>query len=234
MAVDSGFLLELWILYSIGALWLLLRLSVRIRTIGILALHLDDMFSVLVLGSWTVNCVNIHIVHCMGTSIALIPSDDPDIMASRIERAEYGRKVNFSTWHTYILQLWCLKGTVLVFYRRLAINRWQETLLKVTSWFCAITFIILMGILTFSCIPYQNNWRVWPPPVSWCKSKQKLLIVTSCFNASTDILLLTIPIPLIWKLSLPPLKRAGVVILLSSGVFVLIAWFVLCRCTNSN
>ena len=86
------------------------------------------------------------------------------------------------------MQLWCLKGTVLVFYRRLAIDRWQEILLKITTWFCAATFIGLMCVLTFSCFPYHENWQVWPRPPPWCSAKPKLLIATSCLNAFTDIM----------------------------------------------
>ncbi|PSN64939.1 hypothetical protein BS50DRAFT_644848 [Corynespora cassiicola Philippines] len=223
MAVGIEFLIEVWVLYAIGVLWLLLRLAVRLRTVGILALQLDDAFTLLVLASWTVNCVGIHITYYTGSAIGFVPSEDSRTRAYQLARAEYGAKLYFTTWYTYIMQLWCLKGTVLVFYRRLAIDRWQEILLKITTWFCAATFIGLMCVLTFSCFPYHENWQVWPRPPSWCSAKPKLLIATSCFNAFTDIMLLTIPVPLLWKLTLPPIKKACLVILLSSGIFVLAA-----------
>lgn len=45
---------EVWTWYGIGLLWLLLRFFVRIRTLGLSHLQLDDFFAFWVLVTWTI------------------------------------------------------------------------------------------------------------------------------------------------------------------------------------
>lgn len=45
---------EVWTWYGIGMTWLLLRFFVRIRTLGVLHLQLDDFFAFWVLVTWTI------------------------------------------------------------------------------------------------------------------------------------------------------------------------------------
>lgn len=45
---------EVWAWYGVGITWLLLRLFVRIRTLGLFHLQLDDFFAFLVLVTWTI------------------------------------------------------------------------------------------------------------------------------------------------------------------------------------
>lgn len=51
---ETTFLPEIWSWYGIGLLWLLLRFFVRIKSLGLAGLQLDDFFAFWVLVSWTI------------------------------------------------------------------------------------------------------------------------------------------------------------------------------------
>jgi hypothetical protein len=47
-------------------------------------------------------------------------------------------------------------------------------------------------------------------------------------NVVTDLYLMSIPIPMLWNSSLKPLKKAGLILLFSGGVFVTVAAILRC------
>jgi hypothetical protein len=47
-------------------------------------------------------------------------------------------------------------------------------------------------------------------------------------NAVTDLYLMCIPIPMLWSSSLRPLKKAGLMLLFSGGIFVTAAGILRC------
>lgn len=49
-----AFLSEIWSWYGVGLLWLLLRFFVRIKSLELAGLQLDDFFAFWVLVSWTI------------------------------------------------------------------------------------------------------------------------------------------------------------------------------------
>ncbi|KAF2711881.1 hypothetical protein K504DRAFT_374326, partial [Pleomassaria siparia CBS 279.74] len=216
------FLPEIWFLYAVGTFWLILRFFVRIRTRGLCGLEPDDAFSFLVLICWTNMCVGIQITYYTGAAVDYTPEDMVDFTQSHLEQVEYGTKLYFMTMYA-ILMVFSLKGTVISFYERLAFCNWQNLLLKWTKVYCVLGFIAITCVLSFSCWPYSRNWAVRPYPGLECTAKPQFFIVLSCLNASGDALLLCIPIPLFWRLRLPLLKKIGMVILLSSGIFVMAA-----------
>jgi hypothetical protein len=54
------------------------------------------------------------------------------------------------------------------------------------------------------------------------------IFVTLVLNVITDIYLMSIPIPMLWRASLRPAKKAGLILLFSGGIFVMIAGILRC------
>ena len=54
------------------------------------------------------------------------------------------------------------------------------------------------------------------------------IFVTVVLNVITDIYLMSIPIPMLLKASLKPLKKAGLIFLFSGGIFVMVAGILRC------
>nr|WGG62600.1 SorE [Stagonospora sp.] len=61
LAKDPAFLPEVWTLYGLGAAWLVLRIIVRIRMMGLSGLDLADGLAVVALAAWTYTAVAVEI-----------------------------------------------------------------------------------------------------------------------------------------------------------------------------
>lgn len=116
-----------------------------------------------------------------------------------------------------------LKAVVILLYRRLAFGDWQKKLLHFTVAMCVIGWISTTLMLSLMCLPFKRRFIVRPLPDNKCTASSTFFIVLSCFNASTDALLLTVPLPMLWTLRIPLYRRVGVFILLASGIFVMAA-----------
>jgi hypothetical protein len=65
-------------------------------------------------------------------------------------------------------------------------------------------------VLTFPldvCQPAVSNQIIW---VYWV------------FNVATDLYIISVPLPMLWGSSLKPLKKVGLMILFSGGLFVVV------------
>lgn len=122
-----------------------------------------------------------------------------------------------------ISMVFSLKAVVIILYRRLAFGIWQKKLLDFTVALCIIGFLSTTLMLSLMCLPFERRFQVRPLPNNTCTASSTFFIVLSCFNAATDALLLTIPLPILWTLRISLHRRIGVFLLLASGIFVMAA-----------
>lgn len=97
--------------------------------------------------------------------------------------------------------------------------------LIVTTW-CAV----LLGIL-FGCgLPFAKNWQINPNPGNACQPAVSRIdiLMTVVLNVATDMYLLSIPIPLLWKARLPLVQKFAVAFCFSGGLFVTTAAILRC------
>ena len=90
--------------------------------------------------------------------------------------------------------------------------------LIITSW------LVLMLIIFCSCSPFKNYWQIHPDPGNYCQPGISTSIIWSQFvmNVFTDLFLLFIPMPMLWKSSLHFYKKIATTVVLSAGVFIVI------------
>lgn len=67
---------------------------------------------------------------------------------------------------------------------------------------------------TLICIPIAHNWN--PRIPAHCGNKQLLAIIPPIPWIVTDLVILLMPLPMVWKLQLPRLQRVGL-----AGLFLL-------------
>lgn len=67
-------------------------------------------------------------------------------------------------------------------------------------------------------------WQIFPNPGPQCQPAISNQIVWMYFsmNVSTDIYIITIPMPMLWQANLKPLRKIGLLILFSSGLLVVV------------
>ncbi|KAF1930457.1 uncharacterized protein M421DRAFT_418776 [Didymella exigua CBS 183.55] len=222
-ARDSEFLPEVWGLYSLGTIWILLRFAIRLRTDGISGLRLDDALAVIALMAWTYTCTIIQITYYTGTNTDFTATEIEKFDQMKYDQVVYGSKLFLGSWYAYLVLIFTLKGIVLLLYRRIFYEPWQKWVLMTTTGLSVLGFTALTLGFTLRCLPYHQRWQLVPRPPIKCTASPKILIATSCVNAVTDVFLLSVPVSLLWNLNKPLRTRLAVFILLASGVFVLAA-----------
>ena len=110
------------------------------------------------------------------------------------------------------------------------------------------TWIAVLLSILLGCRPLEKNWQIYPDPGSkslesfrhgndhsdifpdFCQPAiSKIdIFVTVVLNVLTDIYLLSIPIPMLWQSSLKSVKKAGLILLFSGGIFVTMAGILRC------
>ncbi|KAJ4355857.1 uncharacterized protein N0V89_003878 [Didymosphaeria variabile] len=220
---DKHFLPEIWALFSLGSLWVVIRFAVRIRTFGLYSLQIDDGFAFIALFCWAVIIAGINCTYYTATNIDYKPDEVWALTPDQVKGVEWGSKFYIITLYAYIAMVFSLKAIVIILYQRLAFGSWQKKLLKFTIVLCICGFIATTLMLSLMCLPYSRRFQVQPLPDNKCTASSTFFIVLSCLNATTDLLLLAIPVPLLWTLKIPLHKRIVVFVLLSSGIFVMAA-----------
>ncbi|CAI6337719.1 unnamed protein product [Periconia digitata] len=220
---DSRFLPEIWGLFAMGSLWVVMRFAVRLRTVGFYGLQIDDGFAFIALFCWAVIIAGIHCTYFTHTNIDYRPDEVWDLTPSEVRGVAWGTKFYIITLYAYITMVFSLKAIVIILYQRLACERWQKRLLHFTIFLCIAGWIAMNLMLSLLCLPYSKRFVVQPLPEPKCTASPTFFIALSCINATTDFLLLAIPVPILWTLRIPLHRRIGVFVLLASGIFVMAA-----------
>ena len=97
-------------------------------------------------------------------------------------------------------------------------------------WFrrtCYILFAIIAGygfasLLTalFRCHPVGAAWSSPAKGSASCLSIVKLQVAVGWINIATDVALMVLPMPVLWRLNMPWQKKAGVAVLFATGAAV--------------
>ncbi|KAJ5500216.1 hypothetical protein N7453_009267 [Penicillium expansum] len=240
---------ELWTLYSIGLAVTILRTYARCRAGGWRNLRLDDYLIWVAIILYTAQASLAHSVGNVSGGLAnngmtaaqreaLLPSN-PAYRARVI-----GSKIQIAGWTTYSALINSLKLSMLAFYVRLMDGLGRRYHIPIYVGFGLVIGSFLASVITIfaACRPFHKNWQINPDPGSQTPilslATQYLLTmplavcqpaistpvigVTFAANLITDPYLIFIPIPMLWKSSLKPLKKVAVTIVLSSGVFILV------------
>jgi len=67
------------------------------------------------------------------------------------------------------------------------------------------------------------NWQVVPAPPWKCAFRPQNFLAVAIPNILTDAAILMVPIPMLWQLKMPLKKKITIGVVLSSGLFVIIA-----------
>ena len=131
--------------------------------------------------------------------------------------------MQFLAWYSYVTLIWSLKACMLFFFSRLTFGLSQERFVKALGLICGVTYLAMFLTITVSCHPIQLNWQVKPKPPERCEVRLQNFYVCTVLNVTTDVALLAVPLPMLWKLRIPIRKKITLALLLSSAVFIIAA-----------
>lgn len=140
--------------YVLGVIIILLRWVSRLRTVGIKGLAGDDWMSIGVLCFFTMDAVTVTIVYYTGQNVGVTPEMLPSLTAADIARLEYGSKIELSAWYSYATLLWCMKFTMLFFYKRITTGTsYHKRLVVALMYFNAVAYAIAFIVVSTGCYP---------------------------------------------------------------------------------
>ncbi|PVH98159.1 hypothetical protein DM02DRAFT_683035 [Periconia macrospinosa] len=235
MSVVDDFLAELWTLWGIATLVVCLRVWARVALVGWRRLDWDDPLMVLALIFHTAGTVSAYYTVVVFKGLANDGMTEAQRAALDSNPEEWRLRVNGSKTHIigaimYTTVLWLLKACWLIYYMRLtdSVNtmRWR---IRISWLFLGTTYIAGLFIVIFKCLPLSKQWQIYPNPGNNCEPGNTHLMYVSvmAINTATDLYLMTIPLPVIYKLPIE-LKKIMLLALFSGGFLVII--FGILRC----
>ncbi|KAL2176939.1 uncharacterized protein P884DRAFT_184018, partial [Thermothelomyces heterothallicus CBS 202.75] len=231
----DSFVREAFSLLGIGLFVIGLRLYVRISSAGLKHLHADDYLMMLAAVAYSVETYLAYSVGAFWKGLANNGMTDEQRYLLDLDSKEYqwrvnGSKTQLAGWSTYTFLLWVIKAAMCSFYLRLTEGLGFEK--RIYAGFVLIfgTWLAVLLSILLGCQPFQKNWQIYPDPGNGCQPaiSKVDIFVTVVLNVITDIYLMSIPLPLLWKSSLRPLKKAGLMLLFSGGIFVTAAGILRC------
>ena len=108
------------------------------------------------------------------------------------------------------------KFSLLLFYRKISVDRWFRYSVYGIMAFIISYSIALVLSLIFACTPLEKNWDI-TVTTGHCVNKGKIYLATAGLNAGTDVILLVLPLPMIWQLSVPLVQKIGLACIFGIG-----------------
>ncbi|KAL2015762.1 hypothetical protein VTK56DRAFT_4853 [Thermocarpiscus australiensis] len=226
---------EAFSLLGVGLLMIGLRIYVRISSGGFKGLHVDDYLMAFAAVVYAAETYLAYSVGALWKGLANNAMTDEQRRLLDPDSEEYrlrinGSKTQVAGWCIYTLLLWTIKAAMCTFYLRLTSGLGFTKRIYAGFALIVATWIAVLLSILLGCLPLHKNWQIYPDPGNFCQPAiSKIdIVVTVVLNVLTDVYLMSIPIPMLWRSSLRPLKKAGLILLFSGGIFVTVAGILRC------
>ncbi|KAI0012720.1 hypothetical protein F4779DRAFT_566594 [Xylariaceae sp. FL0662B] len=226
MASDESFTL-----LGIGWFFILARVYHRWNQVGIANFQLDDYLMPLAGVVFTLETVAAYLVGAMFQGLTNSYMTDQQRAALDPNSEEYfnrqwGSKIQVIGWSFYAFIIWAVKFCIAVFYSRLTAGLQHLRLrIRIAYVLLAVTYLAVALTLILSCQPITKFWQINPDPGNLCQptNSRAYVLVVVIPNVLTDIYLLSIPLPLMWKVNISLKRKLALMLLFSGAVFCIMA-----------
>ncbi|KAI4861838.1 hypothetical protein F4820DRAFT_464370 [Hypoxylon rubiginosum] len=158
-------------------------------------------------------------------------SDERRATLSDTNPAEYttrqlASKVLIAVWSLSAFIIWALKVCLAVSYSRITARlRNLKLQVRLSYFFIGVTYVAVQVTILFSCRPISKLWQINPDPGNMChpSSSRAFIWVYFVLHIVTDLHLLCIPLPLLWKVNIGQRKKIILMSLFSGGIFTMVA-----------
>ncbi|OOO07735.1 hypothetical protein OAory_01042350 [Aspergillus oryzae] len=211
--------IESWTLYSIGVAATILRTYARGNAVGLRNLRADDYLVWVGILFYTAQTALAYSVGNVAHGLANNGMTDAQRAGLSLDDSEYryrviGSKIQVAGWTTYSALIWSLKLSMLAFYVRLTDGLGRRYRVPVST-------RTLAGSAS-SSLDLRDYTNTLSLDICQAAISKPIVWVSFAANISTDLYLITIPIPVLWSTKLKLVKKIASTIVLSAGVFVLV------------
>ncbi|KAL5116957.1 hypothetical protein ACEQ8H_005175 [Pleosporales sp. CAS-2024a] len=153
-----------------------------------------------------------------------------DLSPEEIAQRTYGSKIVLVVEQMQILTIWLIKACLLIMYRRMTFVLPQRRIVIGTAIYVALGFVV-MEVLYFAVCETQsssssitsNDEIADKKNQEQCNAATNHLITNAVFNMSSDLLILSIPIPVLFRVRLPKKNKAILIAVFMIGAFNIVA-----------
>ncbi|KAJ5560456.1 hypothetical protein N7513_002855 [Penicillium frequentans] len=232
----SEFVTEAFTLLGVAIVIIGLRTTARWIMVGPKNFQADDYIMLVACVVYGLETAAAYMVGAWFDGLANNSMTDEERATLSPDSHEYhlrvgGSKVQVTGWSLYTLLLWLLKTCMAIFYSRLTaglIN--MRVRIHVAYVLIAATYIVTLCSILFGCHPMHKNWQINPDPGNHCQpAVSKIdIYVTVVLNVVTDIYLISIPAPMLFKARLHWREKLELLVLFSGGLFVMMCGILRC------
>jgi hypothetical protein len=150
------------------------------------------------------------------------PDDIPKLTHDDIVRRIWGSKMVLLVEQCECAVQWGTKACLLLLYWRLTQNLTQHIVVKAVAAYVAVTYIVMETLyFGYWCRPFHDYWQT-PTKNTQCTTALHHLITNFSFNLSSDLLIMSIPLPLLLKAKMDLKRKLLLVLPFSMGLFTII------------
>jgi hypothetical protein len=158
----------------LGSAVLILRLVVRLRTVGIRQLCGDDYITLLVLLCYVGDAVTVDRTYVLGTNVDFTQEWIMRMTPHERQHVITGSKLELLAWYSYTALIWALKACMLFFFGRLTNGLSMQTYVRYLSVVIGLTYVAVFLTITCGCLPIEKNWQISPDPGLKCTVSTRL------------------------------------------------------------
>jgi hypothetical protein len=141
---------------------------------------------------YTVLIVCLNIIADGGGSNLYPPGLENTFTPQDIEDRIYGSKVVVVSEQAMLNLIYTIKACMLIMYARLTLGLRDELIVRFLAIYVFIGWLATEIAFFTACQPFEGYWGM-PPPDPQCTTLQKYAIVQGCFNISSDVVMLILP-----------------------------------------
>ncbi|RPA91835.1 hypothetical protein L873DRAFT_265629 [Choiromyces venosus 120613-1] len=222
-------LVEGWTLYALGVCVILTRLITRYKMVGVEGSKPDDWLMIFVMIIYGIESTMSHLVSLYGGNSNLSPIQREEMSEEEVQRRVFGSKMFMVGWFTYSGAMWVLKLCMVFFFARITVGLRRQIWITGAYVVVGISYFIICLVLFLTCRPWHKLWQIYPDPGPNCSIESPVYYLTVLsFNVATDAFLISLPLPLLIRSSLPWRRKAILILLFSAGIFVITAAVLRC------
>ncbi|KAJ9617999.1 uncharacterized protein PV06_09269 [Exophiala oligosperma] len=218
----TAFRVESWIWYSFTICTIIARLVARLLHFkSVLRLQIEDFLMVFLTCLYTVLIVFLNIDLTVSTNL-IDPAHPVELTPHEIHTRTWGAKTVLLVEQCMCAVQWGTKICLLLLYWRITQNLKQALVVKCAAAYVVLTYIV-MEVCYFGvwCRPFHDYWKT-PTDNTQCTTALHHLIMNLTFNLTSDILILSIPLPLFLTSHLESKRKLLLVFPFSLGIFTMI------------
>ncbi|KAI5777615.1 hypothetical protein EDC01DRAFT_623782 [Geopyxis carbonaria] len=216
--------IEAWTLMGVAWIFIILRITSRLISVPFRSLHPDDYLVVVAGLVYFGETICIHFIASLGGSNNMPPELRALLTPDAIVKHTLASKLFITGWVEYGLTVWLMKGCMCFFFFRIFQGlpaAMHKT--RIALWAVCITYVIVFITTMCECVPFHKNWQVVPDPGQQCTQGLAKHIVILITNVSTDVLLISIPLPIFLASTMPLYRKVIISLLFGAGLFVTVA-----------